>query len=80
MPEVVVPAAELNAQGAVWIARLITLAGMAAGTREARRLVEGGGVSLDSEKVTDPAAEVVVQTGAVLRVGRRRFARLVKEA
>jgi tyrosyl-tRNA synthetase len=79
MPEVTVPADELTGSGRIWIARLLTLAGMAGGTREARRLVEGGGVTLDHEKITDPTAEVAVKTGAVLRVGRRRFARLVRD-
>jgi tyrosyl-tRNA synthetase len=79
MPEIAVPAAEFTEGDRIWIARLITVAGMAGGTREARRLVEGGGVTLDGDRVTDPAAEVAVRTGAVLRVGRRRFARLVRE-
>jgi tyrosyl-tRNA synthetase len=79
IPEVTVPASELTEAGRIWIARLITLAGMAGGTREARRLVEGGGVTLGGEKVSDPAAEVLVATGSILRVGRRRFARLVRE-
>jgi hypothetical protein len=38
--------------------------------------VEGGGVTLSDEKITDPNADVAVTDGAVLRVGRRRFARL----
>jgi tyrosyl-tRNA synthetase len=79
MPDIVVPDSERAASGRIWIARLITLAGMAGGTREARRLVEGGGVTLDGDRVTDPAAEVEVRTGSVLRVGRRRFARLVRD-
>ncbi|MCL6646286.1 MAG: glycosyltransferase [Dehalococcoidia bacterium] len=54
------------------------LAGLAGGTREARRLIEGGGVSIDGERITDPAALIEVRTGAVLRVGRRRFTRLVR--
>lgn len=78
LPEFVVPAGEFNEQGAIWIARLLTLAGLAGGTREARRLIEGGGVSIDGEKITDPAALVEVRTGTVLRVGRRRFTRLVR--
>jgi tyrosyl-tRNA synthetase len=76
MAVVAVSPAELKEGGTIWIGRLLTLAGMAASTREARRLVEGGGVALDEEKITDPNADVVVRDGAVLRVGRRRFARL----
>jgi tyrosyl-tRNA synthetase len=76
MPDVDVPTGELKEDGTIWIGRLLTLAGMAGSTREARRLVEGGGVTLSDEKITDPNADVAVSDGAVLRVGRRRFVRI----
>jgi tyrosyl-tRNA synthetase len=79
MPEVRIPRGELKEDGRVWIGRLITLAQLAGSTREAKRLVEQGGVSLNGEKITDSNADVPVETGAVLRVGRRKFARLVVE-
>ena len=77
MPVVHLPRAELKEDGRLWIGRLLTLAGMAAGSREAKRLVEQGAVTLGETRLTDPNADVTVATGAVLRVGRRRFARLV---
>lgn len=40
----------------------------------ARKLIEGGGVRIDGSKVLDPG--VVPPIGAVLRVGKRRFARV----
>ncbi|MFW5856806.1 MAG: tyrosine--tRNA ligase [Planctomycetota bacterium] len=73
MPEVTVPADELE-DGGVWICRLITLAGHAASTSEARRLVQGGAVSLDGEKMADPKGRVAPVTGQVLKSGKRRFA------
>lgn len=76
MPEVAVPAAELKEGGVIWAGKLLTLTGMAGGSREARRLIEQGGVSLDGEKITDPDADLAVADGQVLRVGRRKFARL----
>ena len=74
--ELRIPADALKENGAIWAGKLLTLAGMAGGTREARRLIEQGGVSLDGEKITDPEADVRPRSGQVLRVGRRRFARL----
>ncbi len=59
MPEVAVPAAEL-AEGRIWIVRLIALCGFAKTNGEARRLVEGGGVRLDDEKITDWQARVSI--------------------
>jgi len=45
---------------------------------EARRLIDQGAVTLDGERVTDAAAELVVRGGEVLRAGKRRFARLTR--
>ena len=64
------------AAGPVGLLKLLVEAGHAKSTSEARRLVAGGGVSIDNEKLTDPKAEVAPADGAVLRTGRRRFARL----
>jgi tyrosyl-tRNA synthetase len=76
IPDAVVPAGELKDGGVIWAGKLLTLTGMAKGSREARRLIEQGGVSLNGEKVTDPDADVTVANGQVLRVGRRKFVRL----
>jgi tyrosyl-tRNA synthetase len=75
VPSVRVPP-ELLQDGKVWIARLIVHCGLAPSTNEARRLVQQGGVSLDGNAVTDPTANVAPQSGVLLRVGKRRFARL----
>jgi len=76
LPVVRLPA-DLVENGRVWIARLVTQCGFAASTSEARRLVAQGAVSLDGEAVTDPSANVVPRNGAVLKVGKRRFAKVV---
>ena len=60
----------------IWIVRLIKVAGFAKTSSEARRLVEQGGVSLDGETVTDPEADVTIKEGAVLKVGKKRWARI----
>jgi tyrosyl-tRNA synthetase len=64
------------------IADVIVAAGLAPSKSEAKRLVAGGGVSLDGRKVTDPFEIVSVPSagGVVLQVGKRRFARLVPQA
>ena len=78
MPEVKIAAAELEG-GAIWIARLMTLCGFAASTSEAMRLVKQGGVSLDERPVSDEKGKVKVASGQILKVGKRRFARLKVE-
>ena len=69
-----------NDEGKVYLARIIADAGMAGSVGEARRLIDGGGVKIDGEAV--PAKEYNVDPaqleGAVLKVGKRKFARIVK--
>jgi tyrosyl-tRNA synthetase len=79
MPECRIPRSERKEDGRIWIGRLLTLTGTAPSGREARRLVEQGGVTLGGEKITDPNADVKVEPGQVLRVGRRRFVRLSRD-
>ncbi len=57
----------------------LTDAGLAKSRGEARRLVQGGGVRLDNEKVSDVEAilEALPADGAVLRVGKKRAVRVV---
>ncbi|MBC8146119.1 MAG: tyrosine--tRNA ligase, partial [bacterium] len=52
-------------------------AGLAPSKGEAKRLVQGGGVSLDGDKVSDIALVFTPGDAAVLKVGKRRFLRLI---
>jgi tyrosyl-tRNA synthetase len=70
MPEIPVPA------GPVRIVDLLVAHALAASKGEAKRLVQQGGVSLDGTKVTAPDATVDPPDGAVLKVGKLRFARI----
>ncbi len=74
MPEFVIPEAEMT-DGKIWIVKLLTLAGLASSNGEARRLIKGGGVSLDGEKIDDPDNEIIPKE-AVLKVGKRRFVKI----
>jgi len=73
IPECELKAAELE-DGAIWIVKLVVDAGFAASNGQARRLVRGGGVKINDEKVDDEAGKVEVSDGDVLQVGKRRFA------
>ena len=58
---------------------LIRVAGLAASNGEARRLVQQGAVQIDGERADDPARAIDLDTEAplVLKVGKRRFARIL---
>jgi len=81
-PEVVadveLPADLEGDDGTIWLPRLLVAVGLAAGTSEARRLVEQGAVRLDGQGLADPNAELrrADLQGKVVQVGRRRFARI----
>lgn len=45
---------------------------------EAKRLIQGGGVKLDGEKISDMAYIVNISEPVVLQAGKRKFAKLIK--
>ena len=51
--------------------------GLVNSKREGRRLVEQGAVRLDGEKITDFHYTISVKKKVILKVGKRRFLRLV---
>jgi tyrosyl-tRNA synthetase len=59
------------------ILSLLTGSGVASSNREARRLIEQGGVRIDGERVSESEATVDHTSEVVLQAGRRRFIRLV---
>ncbi|HPD07153.1 MAG TPA: tyrosine--tRNA ligase [Candidatus Bipolaricaulis sp.] len=75
MPEVAVGDL-LDADGTANIVDLVIAAGLVSSRSAARRLVEGGAVELNGDKISSPRDRVVVRTGAVLRAGKLRFVRL----
>jgi tyrosyl-tRNA synthetase len=63
----------------IWIVDLITYAEFANTNSEARRLIRGGAVRLDDKVINDETLRLSKDDlyGKVLRVGKRRYARLV---
>lgn len=76
MPEFKVPESEKK-NNTIWIVKLLVLAGMAKTNGEARRLIEGGGVYIDGNKVGNPDAEIPCSEQFIIKVGKRRFARIL---
>lgn len=56
---------------------LLMLAGLTKSKGEGRRFIQNGGVSFDEKKVDDVAAKVAVGEEHLLKLGKRRFARLI---
>jgi tyrosyl-tRNA synthetase len=58
------------------VAQVLKQAGLVSSTSEALRLIEGGGVRLNGEKVSDKAMALEAGATVVLQVGKRKFARV----
>lgn len=68
--------AEVTLSGApLGIAALLKMAGLAASSGEGNRLIDGGGVRVDSSVVSDKALKLQAGT-YVVQVGKRKFARV----
>jgi len=76
MPEVRVPPELVDDAGTVWIIDLLAVSGLVSSRSEARRLVEQGGVWIDGKRIASKDARIELKGTLVLRVGRRRFARI----
>nr|WP_237690638.1 tyrosine--tRNA ligase [Paenibacillus caui] len=64
-------------EGEIRLIKLITLVGFASSNAEAKRSIQQGAVKINEEKLTDIGAAVAVQTGDILQVGKRKFAKLI---
>jgi len=65
--------------GKVNIVSAIRKAKLASSSSEAKRLLSQGAVTVDSKRIKDADSEINIDSnGSILKVGKRRFARIVK--
>jgi tyrosyl-tRNA synthetase len=72
-----IPASEVS-NGQIGIVKVLVLTKLATSNNEARRAVEGGGVTIGDEKqkISDPKANVAVNDGLIVRIGKRKIVRV----
>lgn len=68
---------EHRIDGPANIVDLLVSAGLTPSRSEARRLIDGGGVRLDGEKITSLDVQVIPHGEQVLQVGRRKFVKIL---
>jgi tyrosyl-tRNA synthetase len=74
-----VPECTVSAEGGtIGIIKLLTEAGLVSSNSEARRMVDQGAVSVDGSRIVDPNALINLERSAIVKVGKRRFARVSK--
>jgi tyrosyl-tRNA synthetase len=59
------------------ILALLSQTKLAASNSDARRLIEQGGVTIDGEKVSNPLAPIPAVTEFIVKVGKRRFLKVL---
>lgn len=74
-----IPEFEVSAEDQVGLAGLLTKTGVAASNGEGTRLIQGGGVQIDGEKVSDPRLKIDLKTGAsfVIKAGKKKFVKIL---
>jgi len=70
IPEVEIPAEPISASKLLLHCKLVSSGS------EAKRMIKQSAASIDGKKLNDPNAEITPKDGMVIRVGKRRFARL----
>ena len=66
----------LDGEERPWVAKVIHSAGLASSLSEAKRLLAQGAVVVDGERISDPEAVFPLGIGRLVKVGKRRFARV----
>ncbi len=75
MPSTTLCETDVPAEG-IGVLTLLVKAGLAPSNGEARRLVQGGGISIDDQKVSDPKQTVDAQTlknGIIIKKGKKVY-------
>ena len=71
-----IPEAEWKGEGEVLITDLLAGLGLLSSKTEARKMIAGGGIRLNGQKVGDVQMLVKITDGLVLQAGKRKFVKL----
>ena len=69
------PDVEITAE-AIMASKLLVQCGLVETGGEAKRMCKQGGVRINDEKIDDPNREIMPESGMVVQVGKRKFAKL----
>ncbi len=74
-----IPELNLNVKGnSIAVIKLLTDTKLVASNGEARRMIEQGGVSVNSQRITDEKALIDISAPAIVKVGKRKFLKVTK--
>jgi len=76
IPAVTLPRNECEPDGTIWLPKLMKILDLAPSTSEGRRLIAGGGVSVNQEKISDSQTKIKPVEGMLIQVGKRKAIRI----
>ena len=76
IPTVKLARSECEQDGRIWLPKLMKLLDLCPSTSEGRRLIQGGGVSVNQQKISDPTVKISPEDGMIIAVGKRRVAKV----
>jgi len=74
-----IPTLKIDGKESISIVDLLVHIQLATSKSEAKRLVEQGGVEIDTTKIEDPSSQITVKNDMIVRAGKRKFAKLKVE-
>ncbi|MFH1239365.1 MAG: tyrosine--tRNA ligase [bacterium] len=66
-------------QGKIWIVDLLVQTALVDSKKEAKRVIQQGGVKIDQEKLNDGNMEIDINKEFIIQVGKRKFAKIIPE-
>lgn len=73
MPEIILP----SETGKTLLCKLLATAELVPSNSEGRRAIKGGGVKINSDKISDENHEIDASGEYIVQVGKRRFAKII---
>jgi tyrosyl-tRNA synthetase len=72
-----IPEFACSAAKEIWLPQLLVDAGLVKSTSDGRRMIKQNAVSVDGEKITDVATVIQPHGGLLVKVGKRRFCKVI---
>nr|WP_324292479.1 tyrosine--tRNA ligase [uncultured Desulfobulbus sp.] len=77
MPDEIEEARVVTTEAEIWVPKLLLDAGLVKSTSDGRRMIQQHAVSIEGEKVEDINAVIPTKGTVLLKVGKRRFCRVI---
>lgn len=78
MPTTVIPKSELN-EGSMGLANILTRTKLCSSGRDARTVIQQGGVTINGVKITNPNEQIAIDGEVVIKKGKKTYHKVIAE-